>query len=359
MATIKNPFNKFANIDLLPTLNSLVPAYGLLSESNLFKETGVKTNQAMFGIVESDNPRMTKLTSRTERDAVKVSGKREKQVTVGGSTIKLTGGLHVEDLMNRINTGSDEAVEESVREVLAERTKLTYDSFSQSFEYMLLTASQGRMRDPNDGTVVTDMFTATGTTQSTATVDASAGSTTLLSDLNAIRNQLSALNGGQGVVGQIELWVADDVMSAISTHPDFIQVAQLAYQGRGAEAMGNPLFTGFGGNYVQGKYGYYREFRFENFVFRTYPQAFTAMNGSVLQAIANGKGWTVVRGAADVYNVLYAPAPYISQLGGVGSKIHARTTGIVDDTHLDFTIESHLNPFMKRPELALDITFTI
>ena len=45
---------------------------------------------------------MTKLTSRTERDAVKVSRGKSKQVTAAAETIKLTGGVHVEDLQNRL-----------------------------------------------------------------------------------------------------------------------------------------------------------------------------------------------------------------------------------------------------------------
>ena len=52
-------------------------------------------------------------------------------------------------------------------------------------------------------------------------------------------------------------------------------------------------------------------------------------------------------------------APHFSQLNGVGQKVYARTTGIVDDTHLDFTIESHMIPMLKRPELSIDVTFTL
>ena len=358
MATARNPINLNTSIDLLPTIQNLTPAYGLFTDSGLFKEYGIKTNAVIYEVDETDNNKMTKLTSRTERDAVKVGRGKSKFITVANRTIKLTGGVHVEDLQNRLNR-FDIETDETLQEALAAATADTYNSLSQSFEYMLVTASQGQMRDPLDGTVALDMFAATGTVRPTATIDASPTSTTLLSDLNALRNQISQLNGYNGVVTEIELWVADDVFTALIANPEFITLYQLAMQGRGQEALNSPYLNGSLNRYIQGKYGWYREFRWENIVFRTYPQTFNTMTGGTLTAIANGKGWTVARGVTNAYEVAYSPAPYFSQLNTVGQKIYARTTGIKDDTHLDFTIESHLAPMLKRPELSVDVTFTL
>ena len=234
-----------------------------------------------------------------------------------------------------------------------------YNSFSQSFEYMLLTASQGIMRDPKDGSAVLNMYTNTGTVQSTATIDASAGSTTLISGLNALRNQLTVLNGYNGSINNIELWVADDVFNAVVNHPEFYTLYQLAFQGAQQAALMQPILNGSIDRVVQTRYGYSRTFTWENITIATYPQTFNSMEGNVLSAVANGKGWTIARGATNAYEVAYSPAPYFSQLNGVGQKVYARTTGIVDDTHLDFTIESHMIPMLKRPELSIDVTFTL
>ena len=104
MATVRNPINNTTVIDLLPTIQKLTPAYGAVANSGLFKEQGVKTNFAMFEIEEAVNTPMTKLTSRTERDAVKVGRGKSKYVTLAGSTLKITGGVHVEDLQNVLTT---------------------------------------------------------------------------------------------------------------------------------------------------------------------------------------------------------------------------------------------------------------
>ena len=355
---MRNPVNLNTSIDLLPTIQNLVPAYGRFADSGLFKEYGIKTNAVLYSVEEQENTRMTKLTSRTERDAVKVSRGRSKQVTVGAETIKLTGGVHVEDLQNRLNK-FDIDTDETLQEALADATADVYNSFSQSFEYMLVTASQGIMRDPKDGGANINMFTNTGTVRSTATIDASATSTTLISGLNALRNQLTMLNGYNGSINAIELWVADDVFNAIVNHPEFYTLYQLAYQGAQQAALLQPVLNGGLDRVVQTKYGYSRTFTWENITIATYPQTFTSMEGTTLNAVENGKGWTVVRGASNAYEVAYAPAPYFSQLSGIGQKVYARTTGVVDDTHLDFTIESHLIPILKRPELSIDVTFTL
>ena len=49
---------------------------------------------------------MTRLTSRTERDAMAVEGAKEKFITMSGITTKLTGGVHVEDYKKAIELNS-------------------------------------------------------------------------------------------------------------------------------------------------------------------------------------------------------------------------------------------------------------
>lgn len=360
MTNVANPitFGK-TGIDLLPVIEKIQPVYGRIAKSGLFEERGSTTNVSIFEIVEQTQSKMTKLTSRTERDAVAVSRGVTKFVTVAGKTVKKTGGVHVEDFAN-LNTGSVFNLKnETVQSLLAKRTEELYQSYAQEKEYFLLTASQGRMRDPLTGAVAIDMFTNTGTVQSTATINASPTSTTLISGLNALRNQIGVLNGYNGVVSTIELVVAEDVFNAIVVHPEFVTAAQIAFTGMGQAAMNNPMFTGQASAPTLTQYGWREELRWQNFLIVTYPQKFKRMDDTEASAVANGKGWTIVHGATNCYEVQYAPAPYFSTINTVGKEIYARSTGIVDDTKIDVTIETHLTPIMKRPELAVDVTFTL
>lgn len=358
MSTIRNPINKSTYIDLLPTINLLVPQYGLIANSGLFKESGAKANFAMYEIDEGQNTRMTKLTSRTEREAVKVGLGKSKHITVGGRTIKITDGVHVEDLQNVLTT-YDIDTDVSLQQAIAKKTANMYNSWSQSYEYMLLTAAQGQMRDPKDGTVVIDMYAATGTTRTAVTIDLR-DTADVLGQLNALRNQLNQLNGfTYGNVGQIDIPIADDVMNKLIKHPDIYDLYVLAMNGRGMEAIANRIITKTADRPEFTPYGSSREFVWENLRFFTYPQAFVRMDGTTVPAVANGKGFTIARGVSDAYEVFFAPAPYFSQANAVGQKIYARSTGIVDDTHIDMTIETHLTPILKRPELSIDLTFTL
>lgn len=353
---IRNPLNGLVGLDLLPTIKKFSPSHGLFADSGLFHEYGLKTNSIAYNVENSTGATMTKLTSRTERDKVRVSKKKGRAVTANGVTIALDGGIHVEDIQNRI-VGLFEEDEKTVKQHLIDEVATVYDSFSQSYEYILVTASQGIARNPEDGSVAVNMFEINGVQRPTFTIDLSATSTTVKADLNELANRIAIANAGYGAIREIEIWVANDVFDAIAEHDNFLSTTTWAYAGRGAEAVAvanaNP------NKYIQGKYGHYREFRYEQFVFRTYPSVFTRLDGEIQPIIEDGKGWTVVRGVKDAYEVGFAPAPYFSELGGVGKKILAKTADKYNDVNLDFTIESHLTPILKRPELSFDLSFDL
>jgi hypothetical protein len=353
---IRNPLNGLVALDLLPTISAFTPSHGLFADSGLFKEYGLKTNSIAYNVENSTGATMTKLNSRTERDKTRVSKKKGRAVTANGVTIALDGGIHVEDIQNRI-VGIFEEDEKTVRTHLIQEVATVYDSFAQSYEYLLVTASQGRARNPEDGSVAVDMFEINGVQQNVFDIDLSATSTTVKADLNELKNRLSVLNAGYGTISTIEVWVAENVFDAIAEHDNFLATTTWAYAGRGAEAVA--VANQNHNAYIQGKYGHYREFRYENFVFRTYPSIFTRLDGTVQDIVADGEGWTVVRGARDSYEVGFAPAPYFSELTGVGKKILAKTDDKHNDVNLDFTIESHLTPILKRPELSFRLRFDL
>ena len=354
----RNPINLNTQIDILSTIKELTPAYGLFSDSGLFKEVKLTSKTFAYDIERAVGSKMTRLTSRTERDSVRTGKTDYKTVALGTRSIKVDQGVHIEDLEGRVTGGIDlENLSDTVLEELAKKVQIANDSLAQSFEYMLVTGSQGQVRDPKDGTVAIDMFAETGTQRPTAVIDLTAGSTTVKSGLNALRNQVSLLNFGHGSVREIELWVAGDVFDALSTSVELETFYLSALNGNVA-ALTNPIINGSVNKYVQGKYGFYREFRWENFVFRTYPTVFHTMTGGTLNAVEDGKGWTVVRGTTDSYELGLAPAPYLSQFGKQGQKIFAKFED-VNDVSIDFTLESHIAPVLKRPELAVEVTFTL
>lgn len=357
MSTQRNPLNLNTTIDLGEALEIIQPAYGRIANSGLFSENGIKDKAHMFKIIDQGVTKMTKLTSRTEREAMAVERPLEKWVTLAGVTNKVTGGVHVEDLEGVVE-GVFSMESETVQEAqIKELTRMANVS-AANYEYLLSTATQGKALDPYDGAVAVDTFAQTGTTRSTAVITA-APTADIIGSLTTLRNQLSVLNGYNGNIGEIEIIVGEGAFNAIVTHPDFATLYQLAFTGLGNLALQQPVLNGSLGLQTKSQYGWSREFRWENLVFRTYPQKFYRWNGTEASITQDMKGWTIVHGVSNLYQVKFVPASYFSKLNQVGQKYLARSTGVIDDTHIDMTIEQHLIPFMQRPEMSVDITVTV
>lgn len=355
MATIRNPINQKTVIDLTGALEEINPQYGRIADSGLFEEQGITANVSMYRVTDQGETKMTKLTSRTERDAMALDKSKEKLITMGAITLKETGGVHVEDLIGVTNGVFEETSPSFQSETIKELTRMA-NVGAANREYLLTTTTQGKVRDPWDSSVAIDQYANTGTTRSTATIDANPANS-IMESLNALANQISVLNGYNGNVGTIEVILGEQAFSDIIAHPDFAALYQLAFSGMGQAAINQPFLNGTIGNPVRTQYGYRREFRWDNFLFVTYPQKFKRWDGTAVDIIETNKGWTVVD-VAGLYLVKYCPAPYISTFQQAGTRWVARSTGIVDDTHADMTLETHMIPFMKRPEMSIDITVT-
>lgn len=355
MATIRNPINQNTLIDLAPALEEINPQYGQYADSGLFEEQGITANVSMYRVLDQGVTKMTKLTSRVERDAMAVEKQKEKLITMGAITLKETGGVHVEDLIG-VSSGVFEETSPSFQaETIKELTRLA-NAAAANREFLLTTATQGKVLDPYDSAVAIDQYANTGTTRTTATIDANPANS-IVASLNALANQISLLNGYNGNVGTIEVVLGETAFNDIVSHPDFAALYQLAFSGMGQAALNQPILNGSVGRPVRNQYGYRREFRWDNFLFVTYPQKFHRWNGDVVDIVEPTKGWTIVD-VQGLYQVKYCPAPYVSTFQQAGQRWVARSTGIVNDTHADITLETHMIPFMKRPEMSIEITVT-
>ncbi len=355
MVTKVNPLNQNTFLDLSEAVAELEPTYGYIDSSGIFEEQGITANQHGYKIVDQKAPKMTKLTSFTERNAMAVDKEKYKYVTMGGISIKEVGGVHVEDLIGVTGfDGIDFKSDTFQTAMLKELDRLTKVG-AANMEYLLLTTTQGKTLDPYDGSVAIDAFANTGTSQSSFTVDARVSNNNLRGQFQELANKVSELNGYNGNVGVIDLVVEDSDFNAIVGHPEFATLYQLAFTGMGNAMLNNSLLNGSAKQAKQTPYGYQKSFVIDNIRIITYPQKFYRWDGSVVQATPKGEAWTIVNGVSGLYQVKYTPAPYITHFSRAGQKWLARSTGIVDDTHADITLESHLIPFMKRPEMAIKV----
>ena len=356
MATIRNPVNQNTIIDLSPALENIPFQYGQYSNSGLFAEQGITATTHMYRVREEKNAKMTKLTSRTERSAMAVDKQKEKLVTMGAISLKETGGVHVEDLIG-VSSGVFNEDSTSFQQATIQELTRMANVGAANYEYLITTATQGRVLDPLDGSVAMDNFLQTGTAKTAITIDANPANS-ITDSLNALVNEISTLNGYNGNLGTIEVVLGEQAFNNIVNHPDFAAMYQLSFTGLGNAALQEPVINGTLGRNQRTQYGHRRTFQWDNLLFVTYPQKFQRWNGTSVSIIDTNKGWTIVD-VAGLYEVKFAPAPYVSMFQSEGQRWTARSTGIINDTHTNMTLESHMIPYMKRPEMAVDITVTV
>lgn len=272
MVTKVNPLNQNTFLDLSEAVAELEPTYGYIDSSGIFEEQGITANQHGYKIVDQKAPKMTKLTSFTERNAMAVDKEKYKYVTMGGISIKEVGGVHVEDLIGVTGfDGIDFKSDTFQTAMLKELDRLTKVG-AANMEYLLLTTTQGKTLDPYDGSVAIDAFANTGTSQSSFTVDARVSNNNLRGQLQELANKVSELNGYNGNVGVIDLVVEDSDFNAIVGHPEFATLYQLAFTGMGNAMLNNPLLNGSAKQAKQTAYGYQKSFVIDNIRIITYPQ---------------------------------------------------------------------------------------
>ena len=357
MSTQRNPINPTKLIDLGGALETIEPQFGRFANSGLFTEDGITTKSHIYKDKYSDVTKMTGLTSYTERDAVALEREEDKYITMAGVTHKITGGVTSEDLEGQLEGVFEIQAPEVQDEILKELTRMA-NTASANYEWMIVGATKGVVTDPRTGVEKINAFTNTGKVRPTATITAGA-TDDIRASLVALMNQLSELNGDNGNVNEVEIVLDQGGFNAIVNHPDFVAQYQMAYQGRGAEALGIPQLNGTTGLLQKNQYGWSQTFRFENLVFTTYPQKFRKWNGERVGVTESMKGWTIPKGLSDLYHVKFTPKSGFSHLNKKGQKWYAYSTGVIDDQHIDMTLEQNLIPFMKRPEMSIDITVTV
>ena len=357
MARSVNPINPSTLIDLGDAFSERPSSFGRIKNSGLFQVENIVDRSHMYKYEPFIQARMTGLTSLTERDKWKTTGSKGRAIGLSSSAIALTDSIQYEDVAGRVRSW-DNMSEMTITDLALDKLDTMGRSFDMSMEYMFFTAAQGVMLNPEDASDALDMFDVTGITRETDTWDLTQA-TGVLDKINAITNRMVEYNTRGGNLSGIEIPVADDVFNKLASHPELVAMYEAAYYGSGLQYINNPFINRSVNTQVRDIQGMSRSFTVEGVTFTTYPEKFRKWDGTAVDAISSGKGFTIARGLSDLYQVKYTPAPYISQLGNVGQEQYAWRTPIKNDTHFEVFLESYPIIFMKDPKLSIDITFTL
>lgn len=354
---IVNPIDRTKLIDIGSTLEVITPDIGRIDNSGLFDKEGIASRHHIFEVEPEIPTAMTGLGSMTERERWKVTHGRNEQYALGSVYFGLTDAVQYDDIANII-TDWKNFDEEQLGDVIAKKTRSLYRTAGLNKEYMALTAAQGIMRDPYDGSAAVDMFDITGKTQTTFTIDLTAP-TGILAKLTELQNLLIEKNVVGGNIQSVEIIVAEDVFTVLANNPELVSFYEAALYGTGLSYINNPILNGKVNEKNRNTFGLSQSFNVMGFTFSTYPQKFTKWDRTKIDAIEAGKGMVIVYGVDELYQAKWTPAPYLSNLGKTGQELYGFRTPIKDDTHMELYLEFNGVYFMKQPELAVEITFTV
>lgn len=359
MVATANPLNTSRRIDIVEAYNTVAYPYGVFSKTGLFESQPVSTTTIMAKVTQDGLGTMTGFTSRTERDAMRVSKQKQKAVALEIPYIKQASAVTYEDFAMRVGDWTNltpETQELTINDVTLDRIYQMSLSMSQNMEYLALNATKGLVLDPYDGDVYANLFDTFGYTKVTETLDLTSADLDIFAWSVALKEGIQKRNRVSAVVPTVDILVDTKDMQAIQSHPSIALLRASLLAGTGLSGIQNQSKALYAEN-VLSEHGVSQVFDLQNGVrFITYPATFTRMDRTSASATVEGTAHTVVRGVSGLYKVAYAPAPYLSQLGKLGQPTYAWRTPVQDDQRFELLVESSPLYYMTQPDLAVEIT---
>lgn len=334
---VRDYYNSFKNTEFVDAIIETPLQYGYINSLNLFNTRG--TNQT--AIVFDKDRSTTTLLPQVARGAKAATQGKEHNVdsfALKTAYFKHQDRLTVEDIQGWRRTGSTDA--ETLANATAEKLTDMRRTYDQTSEYLKLQALKGVFKTP-DGTVMADMFSEFGITQTTIALALGTSTTDVDSKIRQIKSAVAknVLNGG--AIGSIEVLVDPLTFDKLISHPN-IKNAYQYYQNSGRQALRDDL-----SNYMA--YGIMDVFEHRGVRFVSYDATFNLPNGSTEQAFADNTGIAFAGGTRDLFRGYFAPSNKISAANQNGQEIYMTTKVDEDDEYVSFELESAPLYFCTRP----------
>ena len=361
MPTIVNPLDNSQLIDVTTVYSEVEYPYGVFSKTGLFTPENVASTMLIAEIDERGLGKMTGFTSRRERDAMRTAKGKKQAIALAIPHIKIEESVTYEDLENKVANWQGMTIEArgvTMNDATLDRLERMSLAMSQNFEYLAFTAVNGVMRDPEDGSEVANMYDIMGVVRLTETLDLTDNNLDIIAWAKALKAKIGKANKISPVIPALDIYVSSADLQAIYSHPSIapLRANLLTGLGRTGLALASELLYS---ETVLTTHGVADMFDIGgNVRFINYETSFTRRDGTVVDMNTDGKAFTVIRGARDLYRVAYAPAPYFSQLGKLGTPTYAWRTPIKLDQQFNVGLESSPLFYMTQPELSVDITIT-
>ena len=351
---IVNPKDTTSLMQLNEVISEIQTGVGFLKNSGLFDEQLTPRDAIVEQINKATQRGMLGFTDRRTREKVKQTRRKQQ-----GFSIQLPYQETIEEVTKedvyQVAANWDVATEEQVMDLYIAKMTAQRESIDNAQEYLVWTAAQGQTRDPFDGSVVLDMFTQTGVTRPTKTLDLTNAAFDVVAWMSEFRNEIVKANKRNAVLGTIEIQVAQNVFSKLIAHPSVRGLYNAGWQTVKQEYVNKMTNIG---RVTRGDYGIVSEFEENGVRFVVAPQTFILEDtGAEAKAVEDGKGFSIVRGIRDGYKMFYGQNN--SMTNPALSKVYATRSAIIDDAYFEITASSAPMAYTTIPELCYDFTFTV
>lgn len=353
---IINPKDTTCIIQLNAVMEEIKTDVGFIKDSGLFAEHLTPRDAIIEQIKKQDKRGMLGFTGRRERNKVKNTKRKEVQFALQIPYQEQIDEITKEDIY-QVAKSWDDATEENIMDLYADKLTVQREVIDNSHEFLCWTAAQGKTLNPEDGSVVLDMFAITDTTRPQVSLDLTDPTLDVLAWMGTFRNRVMRDNKRGSNQGTIEIFTTDAVFTKFVSHPSVLATFQQAYMGTGKAYLENVVSPY--GTTKRGEYGIVREFEWNGVRLVVAPQTFILEDADDItdeyEAVKENEGFAVVRGIRDSFKALFGQNN--SMTDPSLAKVYAYRSKIIDDAYFEITASSAPMAYTTAPELCYQFKF--
>jgi len=343
MSTAVNPNDYNSTIEHTAKINELPNTSSLMQELGIYDREYTGNESIIFDKVES----AAVLLPDSNRRAGNASYGKDEVV----KTYALPLSYHVHknnvtkgDIQSKRKAGTADG-EQDLADVISRKLALGRTNVDQTMDYMMLQGLKGICKTP-DGTVLADMFTEFGVTQTVVDFELGTAGTNVEDKCNEVLDAMqNALQNGGTLSGTQDVLVDRSFFSKLKGHPSVQQaylnsVSNVEYQRQNSQFR---------------EWGISNVFEFNGLRFLVAGHTYSLPDGSSEKAVAVDTGHVVpkVSGGESLFRAYHGPSTRLSSVGG--QDMFAWEQRSSDDTSHEMTYEMSLLCVATAPKVLVKL----
>lgn len=321
-------------------INAIPVAPSLIADMGLFAEEGIYTTMVS---IEYENGTLS-LVPAQARGGVRKPVTLDPRKARPFSTVHLPqGGAVLADEALSVRAFGKQTELDLATDLVNRKLKKMRAQLDATIEYQRLGAIKGVVYDADGSTVLLDIFTAFGVTQTVIDMNLDSDATKVMNVIRSVSRAMEdAIGAGQSFTG-ITVFCSPTFFDALASHPAVEKAFALWNNGQFMRQDNRKGFP-FGGSNneitwveVRGRVG-------------------EVVGG--IPFIDAGSAYAVPTGVADLFQTKFAPGDYMGSVGTLGLPYYSSQERMPHDKGI--SLESQSNPLniCTRPGAILKLTLT-